>query len=73
MLLRSVFGSLAASAMAVVATSGELSAQAEVTAWGNLEGIRIEGHLMRFETGVCLQRPDGSEMTRTSKERQRPR
>ncbi|HEX6924726.1 MAG TPA: hypothetical protein VF167_04825 [Longimicrobiaceae bacterium] len=49
------------------------AAQAEVAAWGNLEGVRIEEHRIPFETGICLQRPDGSEMVRTSKERQRPR
>ena len=50
-----------------------LHGQAEVTAWGNLEGIRVEGHRFDFETGVCLNRADGSELNRTSKERQRPR
>lgn len=62
-----------ASLVLLCAAQGELAAQAEVAAWGNLEGIRIDGHLMAFETGLCLQRPDGSELTRTSKERQRPR
>lgn len=60
-------------ALLLAAAPSGAAAQAEVAAWGNLEGIRVEGHLMRFETGVCLQRPDGREMTRTSKERQRPR
>src|SRR5690606_7880973 len=54
-------------------SAGPVAAQAEVAAWGNLEGIRTDGHLMDFETGICLQRADGSELNRTSKERQRPR
>jgi hypothetical protein len=70
------WGGGAAVALALVAAgvaAGDASAQAEVAAWGNLEGIRVDGHLISFETGVCLLRPDGTEVTRTSKERQRPR
>lgn len=48
-------------------------AQAEATAWGNLEGIRLEGQLIPFETSLCALAPDGSEVARTAKERQRPR
>ncbi|HEX6069199.1 MAG TPA: hypothetical protein VFZ18_05230, partial [Longimicrobiaceae bacterium] len=75
-MIRARFGGGAAVALALAAAAvaaGDAAAQAEVAAWGNLEGIRVDGHLMAFETGVCLLRPDGTEVTRTSKERQRPR
>jgi hypothetical protein len=75
-MIRARNGGGAALAMALAAAgiaAGDAAAQAEVAAWGNLEGIRIDGHRMAFETGVCLLRADGTELTRTSKERQRPR
>ena len=72
MILRRAVPFLVSVAMLLSLPAGA-AAQAEVTAWGNLEGIRVEGHLFDFETGVCLNRPDGSELNRSSKERQRPR
>ena len=47
-------------------------AQPEVTAWGNLMGIRIDGQLMEFETSLRLVSPDWSTINQTYKERQRP-
>lgn len=47
-------------------------AQPEVTAWGNMTGIRIEGQLMEFETSLRLVGPDWSYINQTYKERQRP-
>ncbi|HTY00956.1 MAG TPA: hypothetical protein VMG09_13085 [Bacteroidota bacterium] len=48
------------------------SAQAELAAWGNLTGIRIEGQLMKVPTSICLIGPSMGEIVRTEKEHQRP-
>ena len=50
--------------------SGSAFAQAEVMAWGNLTGIRIDGQLMEFGTSLCVVQPEWSGITRTAKERQ---
>lgn len=47
-------------------------AQPEVTAWGNITGIRVEGQLMEFETSIRLVSPDWAAENQTYKERQRP-
>ena len=47
-------------------------AQAELTSWGNLSGIRIEGQLMKFTTSMCLIGPSMADVTGTAKEKQRP-
>lgn len=50
----------------------DLFAQAELTAWGNLSGIRIEGQLMKFTTSMCLIGPSMADVTGSAKEKQRP-
>jgi hypothetical protein len=50
----------------------ELFAQAELTSWGNLSGIRIEGQLMKFTSSICLIGPSMADVTGTAKEKQRP-
>ncbi len=47
-------------------------AQAEVTAWGNLRGIRVDGQLMKFETSMRVAGSDWSDILQTAKERQNP-
>ena len=47
-------------------------AQAELTAWGNLGGMRIDGQLMKFTSSICLVGPSMADITETAKERQRP-
>jgi len=47
-------------------------AQAELTAWGNLNGIRIEGQLINFKTSISLIGPSMMDVTETAKEKQRP-
>ena len=47
-------------------------AQAELTAWGNLSGLRIDGQLMKFTSSICLIGPSMADVTATGKERQRP-
>jgi hypothetical protein len=46
------------------------SAQTEVMAWGNLTGIRIDGQLIDFESGICVVGKDKSFIHATGKERQ---
>ncbi len=46
--------------------------QAELAAWGNLNGIRIEGQLMNVPTSICLIGPSMAEIARSEKEKQRP-
>jgi hypothetical protein len=48
-------------------------AQAVVAAWGNVEGIRVRGEVVPFETSICLADSAGTVRTRTAKERQTPR
>ncbi|HKH92264.1 MAG TPA: hypothetical protein VKA54_10680, partial [Gemmatimonadaceae bacterium] len=48
-------------------------AQAIVAAWGNVEGIRVRGEVVPFETSICLADSTGTVRTRTAKERQTPR
>ncbi len=45
-------------------------AQPEVMGWGNLNGIRVDGHLLEFNTGLCVVQPEWAGFTRTAKERQ---
>ena len=46
--------------------------QVELTAWGNLNGIRIDGQLMKFNTSMTLIGPSMVDVTGTAKEKQRP-
>ncbi len=48
-------------------------AQAELQAWGNLTGIRVEGELMGFESSLRMMGSAGSSMFVTGKEQQSPR
>lgn len=50
----------------------QAAAQPEVEAWGNLTGIRVDGHLMEFETSLRVVAADWSTFSATGKERQRP-
>lgn len=46
--------------------------QAECTAWGNVTGIRMQGHLVEFETTLCVVGETLMQATYTAKEKQRP-
>ena len=52
--------------------SNDVFAQAEVTAWGNLRGIRVDGQLMKFETNLRVVGKNWSNILQTAKERQNP-
>ena len=57
----------------LAALPAQASAQGVVAAWGNLDGIRVEGEVVPFETSLCLTDSTGAVRTRTAKERQTPR
>jgi len=46
-------------------------AQAVVAAWGNVEGLRVEGEVFPFEISLCTTNALGV-IGRTAKERQQP-
>ena len=48
-------------------------AQAELQAWGNLTGIRVQGELMGFESSLRMMGKPGSVMNATGKEKQSPK
>jgi len=48
-------------------------AQTEVTAWGNLRGIRVDGQLMKFETSLRVVGNNWSDILQTAKESQNPK
>lgn len=43
--------------------------QPETMAWGNLTGIRVDGHLFELNSSMCVVQPDGSVFT-TGREKQ---
>ena len=57
----------------LVLHASRADAQAVVAGWGNVEGIRVAGEVVPFETSVCLADSSGTVRTRTAKERQSPR
>lgn len=48
-------------------------AQAEMTAWGNLQGIRMEGELFEFQTSLRVVGENWEEINQTAKEQQLPK
>ena len=50
----------------------DLYGQAECTAWGNVNGIRVDGQLMKFETSIRVFQKNWMDYSQTAKERQRP-
>ncbi|WP_295772519.1 hypothetical protein [uncultured Mucilaginibacter sp.] len=46
--------------------------QAELSPWGNINGIRKQGHLLKFETALQYIKSDGVQILTTARERQRP-
>src|SRR5579871_392472 len=58
------------SAFLLLACSFAASAQPEVMAWGNLTGIRVEGHLLELATSLCVAQPGLTALTCTAREKQ---
>lgn len=50
----------------------QIAAQPKVTAWGNVNGIRVEGHPFEFQTRLCVVGQDLMHISKTAKEQQRP-
>lgn len=46
--------------------------QVEMNAWGNIQGIRLQGDLMEFETSLRVVGENWSAIDQTAKEQQRP-
>ena len=57
----------------LLAVSGKVYSQAEVEAWGNMKGIRVDGELMKIESSLDVVRTGWSGIFSTGKERQRPK
>jgi hypothetical protein len=53
----------------IASCAGPAFGQPETMAWGNLNGIRVDGHLFELNTSICVAQPDGSIFT-TGREKQ---
>jgi len=45
-------------------------AQPEVMAWGNLTGLRVDGHLLELSTSMCVAQPELAGVSCTGREKQ---
>src|SRR5450432_2050686 len=52
------------------AFTGAVFAQPEVMAWGNLTGLRVDGHLLELSTSMCVAQPELAGVSCTGRERQ---
>lgn len=59
-----------ASAWLLAGFAGTAFAQPEVMAWGNLTGVRVDGHLLEFNTSMCVVQPEWKGVFRTGREKQ---
>lgn len=50
--------------------AGTAFAQPEVMAWGNLTGIRVDGHLFELNSSMCIVQPDWAGVFTTGREKQ---
>src|SRR5271157_4079937 len=50
--------------------AGAAFAQPEVMAWGNLTGVRVDGHLLEAATSMCVAQPDWAGVSCTGREKQ---
>ena len=44
-------------------------AQPEVMAWGNLTGLRVDGHLLELSTSMCVAQPEMAGVSCTGREK----
>jgi len=62
--------SFAAACAGILAScAGPVYGQPETMAWGNLNGIRVDGHLFELNSSMCVMQPDGTVFS-TGRERQ---
>ena len=52
------------------ACAGAAFAQPEVMAWGNLTGLRVDGHLLELSTSMCIAQPEMAGVSCTGREKQ---
>jgi hypothetical protein len=52
------------------AFAAEAFAQPEVMAWGNLTGLRVDGHLLELSTSMCVAQPEMAGVSCTGREKQ---
>src|ERR1017187_9123632 len=52
------------------AFAGVAFAQPEVMAWGNLTGLRVDGHLLELSTSMCVAQPELAGISCTGREKQ---
>jgi O-glycosyl hydrolase len=50
--------------------AGTAYGQPETMAWGNLTGIRVEGHLLELNSSMCIAQPDLTGVFTTGREKQ---
>ena len=50
--------------------AGTAFGQPETMAWGNLTGVRVDGHLLEAATSMCVAQPDWSGVSCTGREKQ---
>ena len=50
--------------------AGTAFGQPEVMAWGNLTGLRVDGHLLEAATSMCVAQPDWAGVSCTGREKQ---
>lgn len=53
-----------------VVFAGAAFAQPEVMAWGNLTGLRVDGHLLEISTSMCVAQPELAGVSCTGREKQ---
>ncbi|MGI4871861.1 MAG: hypothetical protein ACRYFX_11885 [Janthinobacterium lividum] len=63
---------LAGSLLILATATPAAHAQAEITPWGNLTGLRVQGQLLEAETSLRLVRPNWAGIVATRHEAQRP-
>jgi hypothetical protein len=71
--IREYFILLPAICLLQVLSVENVHGQAEVQAWGNITGVRVEGQLMEFESSLRIVGSDGLEIGSTGKEKQSPK
>src|ERR1039457_6299457 len=52
------------------AFAGAAFAQPEVMAWGNLTGMRVDGHLLEVASSMCGAHPESAGVSCTGREKQ---
>src|SRR5271157_4357874 len=58
------------SIIVIAAFAGAAFAQPEVMAWGNLTGLRVDGHLLELSSSMCVAQPELAGVSCTGREKQ---